>query len=84
MKIKFGETHAEKQEWHKFYAVWPRHVGGNDWRCFEYVLRRWRVASYNASGRFISDAEWEYEVIEDDDSWVEGISSRMKELSGED
>jgi hypothetical protein len=28
------------QEWHAFYAIWPRRVGENDCRMLEWIVRR--------------------------------------------
>lgn len=44
MKFNCGPTYAEQEaihkEWHPFFTIWPRRVGSNDCRAFEWVERR--------------------------------------------
>lgn len=67
MKIRFGMTTEElekherfelsrmirKQNWHRFFAIWPRKVADGDYRCFEWIERRYycrRSCWYDVKG----------------------------------
>jgi hypothetical protein len=59
MKLNCGLSPQDKwkarQEWHLFFAIWPRRVGKLDCRAFETIERR-RVNRHAYS-------EWEYRAI---------------------
>ncbi len=44
MRFNCGPTWAEQEaiskDWHPFFAIWPRRVGSNDCRSFEWIERR--------------------------------------------
>jgi len=60
MRIDTGPTREEKaflkSQWHPFFPWWPRKVGSNDSRTFEWIERRYH-------GEFRgSDRAWQYRL----------------------
>lgn len=63
MKINCGPTPAQKfkalQEWHPFFALWPRRVGPNDCRWLEAIERRGELRR----GGGYAYWNWEYRAL---------------------
>lgn len=64
MKFDCGETEEEKikrlEEWHKYFALFPRRVADHDCRWLEYIERRLIVVSRSWEEL---DYIWEYRAI---------------------
>ncbi|MDE2232462.1 MAG: hypothetical protein KGJ95_10450 [Candidatus Omnitrophica bacterium] len=66
VKLNLGLTAEEElseyrdkySEWHRFFAIWPRNVGRNDWRFLETIERR--LCVYGVTGVFDT---WKYRGI---------------------
>ncbi len=55
------ETRVKRlQQWHKFFAIWPRRVGEHDCRFLETIERRGRIVELYEGGVFV----WEYRAKE--------------------
>jgi hypothetical protein len=63
MKFDCGETREEKinalQQWHRFFCIWPRHVGYKDCRWLETIERKGTLM-YHGSEYW----EWQYRPIQ--------------------
>jgi hypothetical protein len=64
MKLNCGpslyERRLAKQEWHRFFTLWPRRVGPGDCRWLEYIERKGRCLS--GFGHDLWD--WKYRPID--------------------